>query len=359
VVPKKGEYFGLFPLNGIIPDPGKIPEGLFERAWTLVSASDIENLERFLGSDRGFKGNMLMARERLEPNAFLVVKQYLDPQLNYLSWLRLTEVAEQIAAGINLAILLSASSEKFGADRDGQQRKMPTPVWLPSMAEHCELPMVFDRNELRMSGHSSQLGWPELEQIQGEPPSNENIDDMIEDAPVFVTELINGRAKKSVENAARALIRAFNCTSIGQFTAQCLSVLDILFGENGTSRWQDMLDYVNVLCVGQSKENTKDLFDIRHKFVHRHLEPYDKSAHIKALAVTVTTISLFTKLSLSYPNHDAKVNVLKACKYLDQADKINSTEIIRESISGLLTLDEPPKWAREWINVPIYSEPIG
>lgn len=355
----KEEMFGIFPIKGLKIARGQAVTRMFEREWTFISSLETDELDEALGHGKGFKGNLQMVQARLEPSAFLLVRRYLDPDLISRSWPELAERAEKIVAGINLIILTRIPSAVFGSDRDTIRRELPTPIWLPTIDEHCELPIVFDRNRLRMTGHASQLGWTELEEIQGNLISNDSLEDIVASSSPFMKKLIEGGAPNSVENAARAIVRCLNCTSVGQFTAQCLGALDILFGANAASRWKEMQAYTSVLCGSDSSENIKRLFDIRHKFVHQNVEPNDKATHIKALAVTVTAIALFIQLSDAYDAHSAKLDVLKACNHLRKAYDESGSDELRKSISEILPIDEPPSWARDWIGTEVYQEPFS
>ena len=353
----KEEMFGIFPIKGLRIERGQSVSKMFAREWTFISSLDVSELDEAIGDEKGFKGNLQLVQKRLDPSALLVVRRYVDPDRISRSWPELVELAEKTVAGVNLIILAFIPSAVAGSDRDAKRRELPTPIWLPTIAEHCELPILFDRNKLRMVGHSSQLNWTERERIEGHPISNEILDDVIENSPTFMKQLIKKGAPKSIENAARAIVRCLNCTSVGQFTAQCLGGLDILFGENGRSRWDVMQAYTSVLCGPETRENIRRLFEIRHNFVHRHVEPQDKAAHIKALAVTVTAIALFAQLSDAYHEGSARLHVLKACDHLRKAYDGSRIGEVRESLCKLLPVGDPPSWARDWMLTEVYQEP--
>ncbi|MCI5111496.1 MAG: hypothetical protein MRY75_13165 [Marivita sp.] len=352
------EYFGVVPIKGIKIAQGEANPEIFENRWSLVSTQDTGILNSMLEDHAGFKGNLEMLIERLHPSCYLLFRRHIS-DLNFLTWREIVHDAELVVAALNLVLLTQVRSDHYGSDRDRVSRELPSPIWIPTAREHCELPIVFSRANLAMVGHSSYApNWQALEMISGEPITNTLIRSIIERSDDFIRNIFNRKGPAFLRNASRALVRSLNSPSIGNFNAQNLACLDILFGESGTVRWDSLKDYVNSICTDANPDDTTRLFEARHEFVHRGLEPVDMSLHFKSLALVVATISGYMELISRYSDRAVVRHLLDANSKLAAARLQANVTGFSVSIDDHLGTAPPAQWVRDWLDAEVFKVPF-
>lgn len=359
----KQPMYGVFPVKGLRVTRFAVAEHIFSRPWTLVDFDQLADLDHALHDSGGFKGNLDQLVTRLGATAFLVVREYVEANASWQSWRELSDVANSVIAALNFVALAQSPPNRHGADEHGTLRGLPDPIWIPKFREACELPIIFDREKLRTVGHSEPISWGSHVAELGDPSSwfsNERLDHLLALAPSHVSSVIEFPQKSnSSANCLRALANAFNCTSIGQFCAQSLGALDILFGEAETTRWELMQDYIVTLCGPHTTATVKHLFKIRHRFVHRQAEPADKGCHLKCLALVVSTIAVFEHIvESSGGKRDAAKHNIQAAMHLNKAMSFAPNPPLDKIPTASLKTVAPPLWARDWLDDEL-TQPAG
>jgi hypothetical protein len=346
----KSEFFGFMPLRGVRTGSFNLAE-IWEHPWTVVSVDQVDDLNELLGKSGGFRGNLKMISARLNPDSFLVVKRYLDP--SNLTWAEVIDVANSIVSALNFCALLNTVSDYEGYDRDAVARKMPTPIWIPAFPENCELPLLTDRERVRLVGHSSPINWAGL------LIDNNGLRGLLGKAPEYIQKIAKLEARPNATTGAlAALTKSFNCTSIGQFCAQALGALDILLSESNAARWENMSKVATTLCGLQHQSNVEALFNVRHNFVHRQREPADKAIHIKCLALVVTVIKAVKQLEEKFKSVLAAQFVLEAIERLNSAKRESNADEITAALTHIGAFDQGPLWASQWLEATIYDAPV-
>ncbi|TPI79516.1 hypothetical protein [Mesorhizobium sp. B2-8-9] len=344
----KEESFGLFPIRGLWIGLDEVSPLLLEREWAFVAPNDADSIASLVKDQDSLRGNVEMLRERLKPDAFLIVRRYLDFSDVRAAWLNVREQAQRIITALNLIFLRSPLYEiKLQNGSDGQ-RMHPHPIWLTEVPEHPELPLVFLRDRLLVSGHHQTLSWTSWQMLSGQRRSNADIDAAINAAPdIYKALLPGGNVQNSFESAARALMLSFNVASQGQFISSAVGSLDILFGENNSVRWSSMQDYVSTLCGSGSLPRVKSVFEGRHRFIHRHIEPTDPSSHLITVAVVAAAFIRWADMLARYKDRTASLDVLEAIGRLTRASRGNSAEVAAAlaQISKMVAL---PQWIADW-----------
>lgn len=332
------EFFGIFPVRGLCFSDARYPS-LFDEDWLVVSAVQAEAIDAAIG----LGGNLPAIRSRLRPDAFLLVRQWLEPSLNFVHWGDLANHAECLIGEINWYLLTQVGSGASASDRDCVVRMLPTPVWIPRFPEDCELPLIIDRSKVRMVGHSSPLNWAAWIYEGGSRITHRE----------FSLESPCDRKPSGKHcSALRSLSRSHNAISIGQYVSQCLGVLDIMFGENDSTRWEAMQRYVTVVCGRRHKESVSRIFKIRHEYIHRHKEPSDMASHYKCLAfVTKTLISLFALEALY---GQATLNVLEAADRLERASESSHRSEVHRALAEITCAFSGPEWVDDWVDAPVF-----
>ncbi|ESY51701.1 MULTISPECIES: hypothetical protein [unclassified Mesorhizobium] len=341
------ERYALFPVRGILMDPADITLELLNRNWALVSPEP-DAIDALVQSPDGFGGNVAMIRDRMKPDAMLIVKCFME-EIDYAGWQRASLKAEQIISALNVMALYKPMYELATGDGRVGVRSLPVPVWVNRVPEHPELPIVFDRERFWMSGHAQPLSWPNTMMMKPfRKRTMADVDAAILGAPTICANLLNGQASGGVESCAHALMLAFNSTTPGQFVSQAVGTLDILFGENDSARWASMETYVSTLCRPAPADLVRNLFKVRHKFTHRHQEPKSPEIHLTTLAVVAASIIHWIEMLDAYGDRAAALDVLEAIGRLERASRTGS-QSIADAKNCLLEMRPLPQWVRDWL----------
>ncbi|RWI90547.1 MAG: hypothetical protein EOR22_23685 [Mesorhizobium sp.] len=342
----KQESFGLFPIRGLWINLDEVSPALLERDWAFVAPNDAKAIASLVEDQDSLLSNVEMLRSRMKPDAFLIVRRYLDFSDARAAWLDVLERARQIVTAINLIFMRSPLYEvKIRVGQDNE-RMLPHPIWLTEVPEHPELPLVFLRDRLLMSGHHQALSWVSWSDLSGQRRSNADIDAAINAAPnIYKGLLPGGRAPNSFESAARALMLSFNVASQGQFVSSAVGSLDILFGENNSMRWASMQDYVSTLCG--TPQVVKTIFDSRHKFIHRHIEPTDPWSHLITVAVVAGAFIRWADMLERYKYQQASLDILEAIGRLTRASHSKSSEVVA-ALAPISKMAALPRWITDW-----------
>src|SRR6266566_4740182 len=140
----------LVPLRGIRFRDNKLESNPFERPWTLLSLEQMHEFSSRLPEVGGAGGNIKSIEDRIRPDAFLTIESD-DPTAPgfHSSYDR----PESILGALCLTTLLAPEH------RDDTRQYSPRPLYWARTTEYCDLPLVFDEQRTRLSGHSSWFMW--------------------------------------------------------------------------------------------------------------------------------------------------------------------------------------------------------
>src|SRR5581483_671249 len=104
---KKSEFFGFFPLRGVLTERFDVGE-IWQHPWAIISGDQIADLNALFADSAG--ENLDLIKARLKPDSFLTVRRYLDPEMLSQSWSDIAKIADRIVAALNFSALLSGDS---------------------------------------------------------------------------------------------------------------------------------------------------------------------------------------------------------------------------------------------------------
>jgi hypothetical protein len=323
---------------------------LLDRDWALVNPYASAAVDALIPG--GMEGSVETLRDRLRPDALLIVRQYMDLENTlWTDWQKATDVAERVLSALNLLFLISPVIDLTLSFNDGASiRSMPVPLWLTRVPDRREPAYIFGRDRFYSHGDSQRLSWPAFTMMTHNPLTMSMIDSILAKAPSIVCELLAGSATPSFKSAARTLMLSFNSTTVGQFVSQSLSSLDILFGEGENTKWKEMQRYIQNLCgKNTDPELVKSVLNQRHLFIHRHEEPRDGNASQIALAVVISAFMGWAELLETHLDRTATLDVLEACVRLTQASKRGNPKAIEALNIIQPSLPLRPQWVKDWL----------
>jgi hypothetical protein len=348
------ERFAVFPVRGLSLARDDISSQLLDRDWAVVTAHAADAFSTLFPGETSREIEVMC--DRLKPDALLIVRRFmnLDSMHSSADWRKAADQAERILSALNLLLLTSPT---LNPDRPSFVRMggpAPSPVWLTWVPEHPMLPITFTRERLWTCGHSQALMWATTDSTTRTKLTMSTIDTALAASPAILSALISGDTTPSFENASKTLMLSFNATTRGQFVAQTLSSLDILFGENESAKWSDMERYVDTLCGATASPSlASSVFKMRHQFIHRHREPIEIGSQYAALAVAVNTFVEWTELLAKYGDRIAALDVLHACGHIVRA-KRSGHQNIASALDLLQTsTKQKPEWISYWLTQPL------
>ncbi len=293
-------YWLILPIRGLrLSDTGVPPTGFFCPTWCVVGQSQFDLLANACRDNSSLSGNLEMLRRRLNPDSLLLVEY--SGELDTWRVFEAYDDAETLIGAFNMLSLL----EQGPADRWlGQE---PAPIFRARYIEHCDLPIVIDRERLRMVGHTTGISWANLSPIGGKPRHSDTLLALTENAPLMLRRALSRESQpnalqEELELAMRALTASFQATSIGQFIAGAVSSLESLLGDT----WAQREDRLRGLLPSAYHPRMEEILDARHEFVHAARQPSRDQGFLGqcALAMVVQVWTVIARMPQSYETKD-------------------------------------------------------
>lgn len=334
-------YFSVIPVRGLLLSDDKIPIDMFDRNWVLVGHRQMEELQNMKLERDGLDRNIKHIRERLAPDALLLVRYHKDEKLNVWD----ERKAESILSAISMALLLKSSrSEDRGA------RANPIRVFRSRYKELCDLPLSFDSKTVRSTGHTGRLGVVSAPDIfiDEDSISLSELETHIATCPSTINAVLSGKRLNSREEklhkAMRAIQAAFDTTTRGAFVASSVSAAELLVS-SGTSNWSRFKSRLFMLTGKQYKKRIEEILDARHQYIHEAIQSLNDTMPFSALALSVQVWEVCHSLYDRIGNIQDAENFLDACDSLMKTESVE-LEAIREESNRI---PEGPVERLHWI----------
>jgi len=289
-------YWIILPLRGLrLSDTGIPPTGFFCDRWCLVGQSQFDLLANACPGDSSLPGNIEMLRRRIAPDSILLGEYRGD--LDAWRVFDAYDDAETLVGALNiLSLLEERPPDQWSGDE-------PAPIFRARYIEHCDLPIVIDRERLRLVGHSTAFSWSTVGSPgRGSRPSRSLLA-LASSAPAVIQRALLREAQpnslqQELELATRALTAAFQATSLGQFIAGAVSSLESLLGDS----WADREDRLRILLPTAYHARFGEILETRHEFVHAARQPARDRGFLglSALAMVVQVWTVIARMPQSY-----------------------------------------------------------
>jgi hypothetical protein len=293
-------YWLILPIRGLrLTDTGVPATGFFCPKWCVVGQSQFDLLANACRDNSSLSGNLEMLRRRLNPDSLLLVEY--SGELDTWRVFDAYDDAETLIGAFNILSLLE---RRLGDRWLGEE---PAPIFRARYIENCDLPIVIDRERLRMVGHTTGISWANLSPIGGNPRHSDTFLALAENAtPMLRRAVLRERQPNTLQEelqlSMRALTAAFQATSVGQFIAGAVSSSESLLGDTWAQREQRL----RALLPSEYHARMKEILDARHEFVHAARQPSRDQGFLGqcALAMVVQVWTVIARMPQSYQTKD-------------------------------------------------------
>lgn len=327
------------PVRGVVIDnPDLTLDAIFDEPWTLVGPEQYGILADAQGRNDSVRGNIDVIAERLAPSSLLLVRYY--PGQRTSVWDEV--LATRVLAALNIALLLSDILTN---------PPRPRPLFRARYAEYCDLPLAFDAEGTKSTGHTSRLGL-----LAGDDLPRLHLDNvvvMIGDAPQVVRDVLQGKrldARQSrLAEGMVNILGAFETLSTGAFVSRLVSATECLLdahAEGGVKSWTRI--EARLRATVKSKL-VPDLTQIRHEYVHAGLQPANDVASLQALAMAVECWGVLEGLYTRISRH-SDVEVLLDCAARASQAKSDELEMLAPVMDAIgFGPSAEVEWIRSWL----------
>jgi hypothetical protein len=312
----------VVPLRGVRFRDTELESNPFERPWTLLSLDQMRALATRHPDAVG--GNIKMIEERIHPDAFLLVA---CDNPSAPAYRESYDRAESIIGAICITTLLAPEH------REDTRQYSPRPLYWARAIEYCDLPLVFDEQRTRLSGHSSWFMWlsPDNAGIGGKSlEAIGHVEKLAMGGPAIVKRILTGQAcldeaDRRLEEGLRALHAGFQAASPGQFIANMVSAAEVVVARPD-ERWWQRANRLKVLTGPEYWTRIEELLAARHAYVHEARQP---SAAFLAHAALGLAVQVWEVM------HDLCARARDVSAVLDEIDALAR----KTSPRGLTTRD--------------------
>lgn len=340
----------VVPLRGVRFSDGSLSVDPFSRAWTVLSPLQAAEFQRRYPVDSSVYGNFDQLRDRLHPDAYLLVECKSPSAPDYLDTY---DHAETILGALCISTLLAPE------DPAGTRQYVPRPIYRTRTLEYCDLPLVLDVDRLRLVGHSSPFMWLSPDRGSGATPlSSRELFAMTSAAPSVARDILSGTPlvtdwQRRMRAGLRALHAAFQAASPGQFVANMATVAEVLVNA-GNERWRRRLSRLKVLVGPVYWTRIEEIMAARHDYVHEARQPAFGYLAFGALALAVHVWSVLHEL---YEARGDTNSVLREIDHLATGDPPADRKTSNLSAADVASLNaryasipRGPLRRRYWIN---------
>jgi hypothetical protein len=131
----------VVPLRGIRLSDESLSLDPFSRPWTILSLAQAQEFQRRYPMEGSVHGNFDRLKERLGPDAYLLVECTNPTAPGYL---QAYDLAETILGALCVSTLLAPE------DPLGARQYVPRLMYWTRTFEYCDLPLVIDRDRVAL-----------------------------------------------------------------------------------------------------------------------------------------------------------------------------------------------------------------
>jgi len=260
----------------------------FNRPWTILSLAQTDAFQSRYPLNSSVHGNFDPLRDRLRPNAYLLVECRNSAPPGYLD---AYDYAETILGA------LCVSSLSAPEDPAGTRQYGPRPIYWTRTPEYCDLPLVIDPDRVNLVGHSSPFAWFSSDSgtMVGRINTGE-LSGMIAAAPSVARDILGDAAlgagwQQHMHAGARAVHAAFQAASHGQLIANMATVVEMLVNAKSKEYWSQRKSRLKVLVGPAYWTRVEQIMAARHDYAHEAKQPAFGYLAFGALGLAVHTFA--------------------------------------------------------------------
>jgi hypothetical protein len=341
----------VVPLRGVKFSDASLSVDPFSRPWTILSLAQADEFQSRYPMNSSVHGNFAVLRERLRPNAYLLVECVKPSAPGYLD---AYDYAETILGALCVSSLLAPEHP------DGPRQYAPRPIYWTRTIEYCDLPLVIDVDRVRLNGHSGSFAWLSADGgALAKRISTSELFEIVAAAPSVARDMLGDGIlgtswQRRMHAGARALHAAFQAASPGQFIANMATVAELLIKARSRDSWWQRKSRLKVLVGPTYWTRVEEIMAARHDYVHEAKQPTFEYLAFGALGLAVHTWSVLHELCEVRGDIDTVLAEIDSLANADPPKARTTSDLSSAQVASLnerySSIPRGPLRRRHWIN---------